>query len=113
MTLHKTGRTLAMGDVVSDQSPGPQGYVQEAASRATERDEPIFVAHMLEQLDGATLNQAINSRSAGEAIAVIEAAGWQLTNISAALSPDLKSLTLMTFRPSGGTKRSGRVVGMN
>jgi hypothetical protein len=48
------------------------------------------IARVLEQVDGAAVNQAVNSRPASEAIAVVEKESWQLVNISVALSPDLR-----------------------
>jgi hypothetical protein len=98
---------------MSDQSRSLQEYVREAAKRAAGRGDPVFVARVVEQLDGAAMNQAVSSRPAGEAVAAVEEEGWQLTDINAALSPDLKALTLMTVRPADGKKRSGRVYGFS
>lgn len=99
---------------MSDQGQqGLQDYVQEAAKRAAGRGDSVFVARVLEQVDGAAINQAVNSRPASEAIAAIEEEGWQLVNISAALSPDLKSLMLLTFRRADDKKRPGRVWGFS
>ena len=97
---------------MSEQNRDTEDLVRKAAKNAAEMDQQVFVTHVVEQTDIATMNQAVTSRLITKAIATVEDEGWQLTDIRAALSSDLKLLALMTFRPANGSTAGVKNTGI-